>query len=67
MSDAMEIEIRENQTLVCTSCNTKITNQEGTVRFLCPNCGEFEIVRCGRCRRLGMKYKCPNCGFEGPN
>ena len=51
----------------CISCNKEITNDKGAVRFLCPNCGKYEIVRCGKCRKISAKYVCPNCGFEGPN
>ena len=49
----------------CTSCNSKIV--EGATRFMCPNCGKVEIIRCKQCKKLGAKYKCSNCGFEGPN
>ncbi|MHA2136770.1 MAG: zinc finger domain-containing protein [Candidatus Hodarchaeales archaeon] len=24
------------------------------------------IIRCERCRKLGNRYICPNCGFSGP-
>ncbi|MFW9856864.1 MAG: zinc finger domain-containing protein [Candidatus Thorarchaeota archaeon] len=24
------------------------------------------IIRCERCRQLGNRYTCPNCGFTGP-
>jgi len=51
----------------CISCKKKIENLEGSVTFNCPNCGQYEIVRCGRCRKAALKYKCPSCGFEGPN
>jgi len=50
----------------CTSCNKEIRNMEGSVIFPCPNCGKAIIVRCKDCRILGVKYVCPNCGFEGP-
>lgn len=51
----------------CTSCRKDVTNEKGVVRFLCPNCGKYEIIRCPECREAGIKYKCPVCGFEGPN
>jgi Zn-ribbon RNA-binding protein len=51
----------------CTSCNTVLTNDTGATTFQCPNCGKFEIVRCKKCREIVVKYKCPECGFIGPN
>jgi predicted RNA-binding Zn-ribbon protein involved in translation (DUF1610 family) len=51
----------------CSSCQKKITNLEGTAKFPCPNCGKTEITRCGHCRKIVAKYKCAECGFEGPN
>ncbi len=50
----------------CTSCKANITNSSGTAKFKCPNCGEFEFVRCKHCREIAAKYKCANCGFTGP-
>ncbi|MEM4605978.1 MAG: zinc finger domain-containing protein [Candidatus Pacearchaeota archaeon] len=46
----------------CNSCN-----YEGTeiVIFDCPSCKE-KIVRCLKCRRLSIDYKCEKCGFKGP-
>ena len=52
---------------ICSSCKKNIANMTGTVRFLCPGCGKVEITRCIDCRKLAVKYKCPECGFEGPN
>ncbi|RLG18975.1 RNA-binding protein [Nanoarchaeota archaeon] len=52
--------------LFCVSCGKEITNDVHAVFFNCPNCGEFVVARCGMCRKKGVKYKCPNCGFEGP-
>jgi hypothetical protein len=40
---------------------------EGVVKFLCPKCSKPEIIRCKHCREIVAKYKCPECGFEGPN
>ncbi|MEM2139107.1 MAG: zinc finger domain-containing protein [Candidatus Woesearchaeota archaeon] len=51
----------------CISCKTKITNMNGSVRFLCPQCGKHEIIRCENCRKIVAKYTCPECGFVGPN
>ena len=51
----------------CSSCKKKIENDPGAVAFKCPNCGKQEIVRCTHCRQIVAKYKCPECGFEGPN
>ncbi|OYT31213.1 RNA-binding protein [Candidatus Woesearchaeota archaeon ex4484_78] len=53
--------------LQCTSCKKDVTNEKGVVRFLCPNCGKYEIVRCVSCRKKAIKYTCPECGFTGPN
>ncbi|RMF55667.1 RNA-binding protein [Candidatus Woesearchaeota archaeon] len=53
--------------LVCISCKKRITNQKGNAVFPCPNCLKYEIVRCLDCRKIVAKYKCPKCGFEGPN
>jgi len=47
----------------CTSCGKETT---GYVSFKCPNCKEYTIVRCDKCRILGAKYTCPKCGFTGP-
>lgn len=49
----------------CNSCKTKLG--EGTTRFMCPNCGKAEIIRCKACKKIGAKYKCPTCNFSGPN
>lgn len=51
----------------CISCNTSVVNDVGSVKFLCPNCGQYTIIRCSNCRKTVAKYKCPVCGFEGPN
>jgi Zn-ribbon RNA-binding protein len=53
--------------LVCSSCKQRITNDSGRVIMACPKCGEETIIRCSRCRKLAVKYKCSKCGFEGPN
>ncbi|MBM3200063.1 DUF1610 domain-containing protein [Candidatus Woesearchaeota archaeon] len=53
--------------LTCSSCRREIANDKGATKFLCPNCGKYQIVRCFNCRELGSKYKCPSCNFEGPN
>jgi len=39
----------------------------GSVKFPCPKCGKYEIVRPKKERQIVIKYKCPNCEFEGPN
>lgn len=57
----------ENEKPVCSSCKRRVTNLEKTARFMCPKCGKYEIVRCGHCREIVAKYRCPGCGFEGPN
>ncbi|ABR56961.1 zinc finger domain-containing protein [Methanococcus aeolicus] len=50
----------------CTSCHAEIAPREHAARFLCPNCGEVELVRCEKCRKLSNPYKCGKCGYEGP-
>ena len=56
-----------NKELTCISCKKKIVNQVGSVRFMCPNCGKYEIVRCPHCREIAVRYTCVECGFSGPN
>lgn len=51
----------------CSSCKKKVENDSGAIKIKCPNCGKSEIVRCTHCRQIVAKYKCPECGFEGPN
>jgi Zn-ribbon RNA-binding protein len=51
----------------CTSCNTSVVNDQGSVKFNCPGCAKYMIVRCAKCRKIVTKYVCPGCGFEGPN
>jgi predicted RNA-binding Zn-ribbon protein involved in translation (DUF1610 family) len=52
---------------VCSSCKKQITNEKGSVKFMCPSCGKYQIIRCKHCRAIAAKYKCAECGFEGPN
>jgi Zn-ribbon RNA-binding protein len=51
----------------CISCNVSIVNDPGAVKFSCPSCGKYAVIRCSNCRKIVAKYKCPLCGFEGPN
>lgn len=53
--------------LNCNSCNVRITNLTGSVKFKCPKCGESDLVRCVHCRKIVAKYTCPSCNFTGPN
>ncbi|HLC86482.1 MAG TPA: zinc finger domain-containing protein [Candidatus Nanoarchaeia archaeon] len=53
--------------LTCNSCNTRVTNMHGAVKFKCPKCAETEIIRCAHCRNIVAKYVCPSCGNTGPN
>ncbi|MBS3097684.1 DUF1610 domain-containing protein [Candidatus Woesearchaeota archaeon] len=53
--------------LSCSSCKQSIINVGGTTQFLCPNCSKTTIIRCKHCRKIVAKYKCHECGFEGPN
>ncbi|MGQ9551876.1 MAG: zinc finger domain-containing protein, partial [Candidatus Bathycorpusculaceae bacterium] len=50
----------------CTSCSKPLQPGTEATKFLCPNCGEIQIRRCGKCRKFGRQYKCPKCGFIGP-
>ncbi len=51
----------------CSSCKRRITNMAGTAQFKCPHCGQTDFIRCQHCREIAAKYKCSQCGFEGPN
>jgi len=53
--------------LVCVSCKRNIANMKGTARLSCPQCLKSVIIRCAHCRAAAIKYKCPQCGFVGPN
>ncbi|HKZ87780.1 MAG TPA: zinc finger domain-containing protein [Candidatus Bathyarchaeia archaeon] len=50
----------------CTSCGKPIAPGSESTKFLCPQCGEIQIKRDGKCRKFGRPYKCPKCGFTGP-
>ncbi len=52
--------------LICSCCNRPVGSGEIATRFPCPNCGQFEIVRCQTCKKISNTYRCPRCGFEGP-
>lgn len=60
-------EMERPRTLDCNSCKRLIVNDHGSVIFPCPKCGDYQIVRCRRCRQIVAKYTCPSCKFEGPN
>ncbi len=47
----------------CISCGRDISSISNNIIFNCPECGA-EIVRCGDCRKLGIKYEC-KCGWSG--
>jgi predicted RNA-binding Zn-ribbon protein involved in translation (DUF1610 family) len=47
--------------------STKEGVQEGATIFMCPNCGDEEIVRSLYAKRLGIRYTCTKCSFSGPN
>ena len=44
-----------------------MTNDIGAVSFPCPSCGKATINRNRNSREICVKYKCPECGFVGPN
>ncbi|MBN2203032.1 MAG: DUF1610 domain-containing protein [Candidatus Aenigmarchaeota archaeon] len=52
--------------LICTSCGENVVGQEEFVKFKCPACGEVEVIRCKKCKKMSNPYKCSACGFEGP-
>jgi hypothetical protein len=39
---------------------------EKASKFYCPNCHQVFVWRCEKCRKFSRRYKCINCGFEGP-
>jgi hypothetical protein len=51
---------------LCSSCNRPVKPAERATKFYCPNCHETLIWRCEKCRKFSRRYKCVNCGFEGP-
>jgi len=51
----------------CSSTNKPITNDRGSLKFKCPSCNDYEIVRSSEARKAAEKYKCAACGFTGPN
>ena len=52
--------------LKCNSCK-KIISEGGAVSFKCPNCNDYQIVRCRHCREIAARYVCLLCSFSGPN
>ena len=50
-----------------TATNTSLSNDIGSTSFPCPKCGKYTINRTRKAREIVIKYKCPECGFEGPN
>ncbi len=50
-----------------TATNASLSNQKGSVLFKCPSCGKTDVKRSFRSRVIATKYKCIDCGFEGPN
>lgn len=51
---------------LCSSCNRPVKPAERATKFNCPSCHEKLIWRCEKCRKFSRRYKCSNCGFEGP-
>lgn len=49
----------------CTSTKKNISNDVGSVKFPCPNCGE-PITRSTQARQNVVPYKCAKCEFVGP-
>ncbi len=53
----------ENKGKVCISCGRLSTEY---VEFKCPSCMQGAIIRDRICRERHTRYRCPNCGTEGP-
>ncbi len=49
-----------------STTNWVLAPLERGIYMACPNCGNVTIVRSSRARKLGVTYKCPECGFVGP-
>ncbi len=45
----------------------KRTNEPKSTAFKCPACGKSTIVRTFNERQIVSQYRCPECGFTGPN
>ncbi len=52
--------------IVKTNSTKQLSVNDIVVRFTCPNCGEGIIIRSNKEKKLGLKWKCNICGFEGP-
>ncbi|MBS3060031.1 MAG: RNA-binding protein [DPANN group archaeon] len=50
--------------LKCSTCHKEVSSDY--IKFPCPACGKSTIYRCIKCRQTVTKYKCEECGFEGP-
>jgi predicted RNA-binding Zn-ribbon protein involved in translation (DUF1610 family) len=50
----------------CISCGRSVETEPEWVEFVCPQCGNAKILRCGKCKRLQNRYECPKCKFVGP-
>lgn len=50
-----------------TTTGTSLANDVGSTSFPCPNCGKHIIRRTKKSREIVVQYKCPECGFVGPN
>ena len=49
------------------AANVSVANDDGSVQFPCPKCGETNIVRSMHSRQIVVQYTCDECGFVGPN
>ncbi|MBI2667836.1 DUF1610 domain-containing protein [Candidatus Woesearchaeota archaeon] len=56
----------ELKTIKSTS-GEEITNEKGSTKFMCPNCGKYLIIRSLHERKIAIRYTCPECSFSGPN
>ena len=57
----------EELKIVKSNSGEEITNEKGSTKFKCPNCGKTQIIRSLKERKLATRYICSNCSFSGPN
>ena len=50
----------------CSSCGRGVESEKFWVEFACPGCTKTKVIRCEKCKGTENKYKCGECGFEGP-
>ncbi|MBI2663082.1 DUF1610 domain-containing protein [Candidatus Woesearchaeota archaeon] len=53
--------------MIKSASGEEITNEKGSTKFKCPNCGKYIIIRSLHERKIATRYTCPECKFSGPN